>query len=68
MKPKEIAPNIFECKRKNWTVSQALLDKAWIEKISIEPSFSLDQLMQFMDLWALINNVHLQDNVEDNII
>jgi hypothetical protein len=51
MKPKDIAPNIFEfCKRKNWTVSQALLEKAWIEKISIEPSFSLEHLMQFMDL------------------
>jgi hypothetical protein len=24
--------------------------------------------MQFVDLWALINILHLQDNVDDNII
>jgi hypothetical protein len=69
MKPIDIAPNIFEfCKRKNWIFSQAFLNNSWIEKISIESSFSLEHLMQFMDLWALINNAHLQDSVEDNII
>jgi hypothetical protein len=24
--------------------------------------------MQFVDIWSLINNVHLQDDTEDNII
>jgi hypothetical protein len=55
------------CKRKNWTVSQALDDEACIWKLSSEATLSLEHLTQFVQLWAHINNVHLHEDREDNI-
>jgi hypothetical protein len=67
-KPKDIAPLLFElCKRKNWFVSQALRDEAWIRKLRNDATISLEHLTQFVHLWALINTIHLHDDVEDDI-
>jgi hypothetical protein len=67
--PKDIAPKIFEiCKRKNWKVAQALHDDEWIRKFSREAPLSIDHLTQFFQLWALIQNVHLDEHVEDDIV
>jgi hypothetical protein len=66
--PKDIAPKIFElCKRKNWTVAQALLNNEWILKLRTEATLSLDHLSQFVLLWALIQRVHIVENVDDDI-
>lgn len=68
-KPIDIAPLIFALsKRKNWNVFQALHGGAWIEKIALGPRFTLQHLEQFVELWRLINHVHLDDNVEDDIL
>jgi hypothetical protein len=67
--PKNIAPKIYEiCKRKNWKVSQALQDDEWIRKLSGEATLSIEHLTQFVQLWALIQNVHLDEHVEDDIV
>jgi hypothetical protein len=67
--PKVIAPLIFESSmRKNWKVAQALANDAWVNKINLEAAFSWAHLVQFVDLWTLINNIHLVENVEDSIV
>jgi hypothetical protein len=65
---KDIAPLLFNlCKRKNWRISQALHEEAWIRKLANDATISLEHLSQFVQLWALINNVHLQEEIEDDI-
>jgi hypothetical protein len=69
VKPKDVAPMIFESsKRKNWTVALALHDNAWIKKINLEAPFSPEHLTRFLELWVLINNVQLQEDIEENIV
>jgi hypothetical protein len=60
---------MFEiCKRKNWKVAQALHDDEWIVKLAVGATTSLEHLTQFVQLWALIQNVHLTANVDDDIV
>jgi hypothetical protein len=67
--PKDIAPLIFESsKRKNWKVAQALANDAWVNKINLEDAFSWAHLAQFVDLRTLINDIHLEEDVEDSIV
>jgi hypothetical protein len=68
MMPKDIAPKIYEiCNQKNWKVSQALQDDEWIRKLSGEATLYIEHLTQFVQLWALIQNVHLEEHVENDI-
>jgi hypothetical protein len=67
-KPKDVAPQIFKiCKRKKWTVANALKDDEWIRKLSNVATLSIDHITQFVQLWVLIQNVHLTEDVEDDI-
>jgi hypothetical protein len=67
-KPKDIAPKIFDlCKRKKWTVTQALHDNAWISRLSVEATISIEHLVQFVQLWVIIQHVHLNLDEEDDI-
>jgi hypothetical protein len=67
--PKDVASLIFaSSKRKNWKVAQAMIDEAWVQKINIEGPVTSNHLLQFMDLWVLINNVQLEVDVEDTIV
>jgi hypothetical protein len=66
--PKDVVPKIFDiCKRKKWTVAQALHNDEWIAKLSDAATISIDHLDQFVKLWALIQRVHLTEGVEDDI-
>jgi hypothetical protein len=49
-------------------VAQALHDNEWIRKHSTEATLSIEHLTKFVQLWALIQNVHLNEEVEDVII
>jgi hypothetical protein len=67
--PKDIAPKIYKiCKRKKWKVAQALHNDEWIRKLADGATISMEHLSQFVQLWALIQNVHLTENVEDDIV
>jgi hypothetical protein len=67
-KPIEIAPLIFaSSKRKNWKVAHALQNNAWVHKVGLGDGFSFEHLSQFVELWGLIQNFHLNDNIEDDI-
>jgi hypothetical protein len=66
--PKDIAPKKLQiCKRKNWSVAQALHEDEWIRKLAIDATASINHLTQFVQLWANIQRVHLPVDVEDDI-
>jgi hypothetical protein len=67
-KPIKIALLIYaSSKRKNWKVVQALNHNAWVHKVDLEDDFSLEHLSRFVELWSLIQNFHLNENLEDDI-
>jgi hypothetical protein len=67
--PKDIAPQIFKIfKRKKWTVANALKEDEWIKKLSNEATLSIEHITQFVQLWVLIQNVHLVEDVEKTLI
>ncbi|KAE8770164.1 Serine carboxypeptidase-like 18 [Hordeum vulgare] len=64
-----IAPLIFEAStRKDWKVKDVLLNDAWISKIKLTINFTVEHIRQFINLWTLINDFHLEEHVEDEII
>ena len=66
--PLDIAPDIFHlCKRKNWTVLEALTDNAWVSQINLTPGISVDHLAQFTKLWAMTQDVALDQTTMDSI-
>jgi hypothetical protein len=66
--PKDIAPKFFDlCKRKKWTVAQALHEDECIKKLTVEATISIEHHTQFVQLWALIQNVQLIEDVDDDI-
>jgi hypothetical protein len=68
-KPIEIAPLVFaKSKRKNWKVHNALKDNAWVGKIELGMDFSFQHLSQFINLWGLLQEVHLVEDVDDSIV
>jgi hypothetical protein len=67
-KPKDITLLIFATlKRKSWKVNKALEDNAWAQKINLDESFALEHLSQLLELWAKLQGVHLNEEVEDDI-
>jgi hypothetical protein len=66
---KDIAPKKFDAsKYKKWTVAKALHEDSWISNIKIESLVTWEHIVQFVELWAKINNVHLEIGVEDSIV
>jgi hypothetical protein len=66
--PQGIAPKMFAiCKRKNWSVAQALHDDERIKKLAIDATSSIDHLSQFVHLWVSIQRVQIRVDVEDDI-
>jgi hypothetical protein len=67
-KPIDFAPLIYALsKRKNWKVSQAMDEDAWVEKIDLGCPFTMEHFSQYVELWSLIANVHLDQETEDDI-
>jgi hypothetical protein len=68
-KPIDIAPLIFEAsKRKNWKVAQALHENSWVRKIDLGGTFTMKHLVQLIDLWTLTSSIHLDPEVDDDIV
>jgi hypothetical protein len=48
-------------------VAQAFHEDEWIRELAIVSTASIDHLIQFVQLWANIQRVHLRVDVEDDI-
>lgn len=69
LRPRDIAPSIFDLSRKkNCSVQQALASNLWISNIDISNGLTLTHVQQFADLWEKISTVTLAEDVEDSII
>ena len=68
-KPRDIAPLTYEAStRKNWKVREALNNDAWVSRICILDSFSLNHLCQFVTLWTTLRGFHLDADAKDDIV
>jgi hypothetical protein len=57
-------PNLQE---KKLLVAQAFHEDEWIRELAIVATASIDHLIEFVQLWANIQRVHLWVDVEDDI-
>jgi hypothetical protein len=68
-KPIDITSHIFaKSNRKNWKIKYALKDDVWINKVDLGADFSMEHLTQFLNLWCLLQDVGLIEDVEDLIV
>lgn len=69
VRPKDIAPKIFDISRKKGvTVATALRDGHWIAQINIDAGLTLEHLQQFLALWEKLATVAIQPGVQDSIL
>jgi hypothetical protein len=67
-KPKEIAPSIFAIfKRKNFTVWEGLKQYFWINKLDSHKISTPNHIGEFIELWALVNEINLDEDTKDDI-
>jgi hypothetical protein len=63
----DLAPSLFAAisqrRRKQRTVQSALLNQAWI--VDIQGSLSVDTITEYIQLWDLLDEVQLQQEVDD---
>ena len=66
----DIAPLVFALVPKRrlnkWTVLEALTEEKWIEDIQDE--ICMTGLIQYLELWDIMNSVELNDNIPDKHI
>ena len=70
VKGKNITHLIFAAlKRQQLIVALALSDSedAWVRKIIMDDIFSMEHAQQFLNLWLLLRDVHLNEDVKDDI-
>jgi hypothetical protein len=60
------APDLFQkAKRKNITVSKAMVQNKWISHVS--PIQSMDELHAFISLWEGVTTVNRVEDMDDEI-
>jgi hypothetical protein len=68
-RPMDIAPLIFESsKRKKSSVYKAMEGDFWVSQINIQHGLSLDHLVQFTNLWEMLQSTTLVPNTPDTIL
>jgi hypothetical protein len=66
--PKDIAPLICDVsKRKKTTVHKALEENHWVSQINTGTDITLDHIVQFSNLWEMLQSVHLKPGTPDLI-
>jgi hypothetical protein len=67
-KPKDIAPSIFAISRqKKSRCGRACIMIFWIRKLATSEISTTNHLVEFVDLWYLINEMHLVEGTKDDI-
>jgi hypothetical protein len=67
MRPKDIAPKIFElAKRRNCTVERALENEWWVSNINLQNGLTMEHIVQFSNLWEELQHVQ-HDDATDSI-
>jgi hypothetical protein len=67
--PKGIASLVCEgLKRKKRTVNKAFHGDFWISQINTRNGLSLDHIVQFANLWEVLQVIHLNPNLTDSIL
>jgi purine nucleoside permease len=54
-------------KTKSWKANKSLEGNAWVGKIILDATFTLDHLSQFIDLRAKVQEVHLNEEINEDI-
>jgi hypothetical protein len=68
LRPRDVAPLIFDIsKKKKITVAKALLDDFWITQINMQDGISIQHIVQFTNLWEMLQDVDLDPNSPDTI-
>jgi hypothetical protein len=66
--PADLAPGLFKLsKRKNYNIEKALDNNFWVNQINTSQEFGLVHIEEFVKLWELLNDVHLENDVPDTI-
>jgi hypothetical protein len=66
MAPMDIVPTLYnKAHFKKRTVAKELLNKSWMRAAS--HISSREELLEFINLWSLIRNVHLNELEQDSI-
>ena len=68
MRPKDIAPKIFELStRKNCSVKKALHNNFWVSKVDIGGNLTVSHISEFVNLWGKLSLVNLNPEETDSI-
>ena len=68
MRPKDIAPRIFDLSRKkSCSVQIALLNNFWVSQIDTRHGITLEHLQEFITLWGKLSSITLNNSVQDTI-
>jgi hypothetical protein len=54
-------------KRKRCTMAKALEEDFWVTQINFDGGISLEHLLQFANLWEMVQGIHLDHNGPDSI-
>jgi hypothetical protein len=66
--PMDIAPLVYEgSNRKKCTVHKALYAEFWFSQFNTQNGLSLEHIVQFANLWEMLQSIHLDPNNEDSI-
>lgn len=68
IRPKDIAPKIYEISnKKNCSVHKALTNAYWISQVKAALVISLEHIAQFVTLWERFTHIHLDPTMRDSI-
>jgi hypothetical protein len=69
LRPKDIAPLIFNVsRRKNGSLSEALLNHSWIRDLNLFSAEVAEQhIVQYCRLWSILQRISLQPGICDSI-
>jgi hypothetical protein len=65
--PKDIAPLIFKGSQRRKCSDSNALEKKLVTQINMEDELSIENIVQFMNVWELISFLQMNPNTPDSI-